>query len=43
MESLEIAPVLRELADDMAQGCPMGKGNKLFDGDWDRKNLHGEY
>ena len=43
MESLEIAPVLRELADDMLQGCPMVKGNKLFDGDWDRKYLHGEY
>ena len=43
VESLEIAPVLRELADDMVQGCPMVKGNKLFDGDWDRKYLHGEY
>ena len=43
VESLELAPVLRELADDMLQGCPMVKGNKLFDGDWDRKYLHGEY
>lgn len=43
VESLEIAPVLRELADDLLQGCPMVKGNKLFDGDWDRKYLHGEY
>lgn len=43
MESLELAPVLRELADDMLQGCPMVKGSKLFDGDWDRKYLHGEY
>ena len=43
VESLEIAPVLRELADDMVQGCPMVRGNKLFDGDWDRKYLHGEY
>lgn len=43
MESLEITAVLQELADDMLQGCPMVKGNKLFDGDWDRKYLHGEY
>lgn len=43
VESLELAPVLRELADDMLQGCPMVKGNKLFDGDWDRRYLHGEY
>ena len=43
MECLEAAPILRELADDLVQGCPMVKGNKLFDGDWDRKYLHGEY
>ena len=43
MECLEPAPVLRELADDLYQGCPMEMGNKLFDGDWDRKYLHGEY
>ena len=30
------------LADYRAQGCPMVRGNKLFDGDWDRKYLHGE-
>lgn len=43
LECLEAAPMLVELADDLAQGCPMVKGNKLFDGDWDRKYLHGEY
>ena len=42
MEGLEIATTLMELADDLIQGCPMVRGNKLFDGDWDRKYLHGE-
>ena len=42
MECLEIAPVLREMADDLVQGCPMERGNRMFDGDWDRKYLHGE-
>ena len=43
LECLEPALMLVELADDLVQGCPMVKGNKLFDGDWDRKYLHGEY
>ena len=43
LEGLEVAPFLRELATDLAQGCPMVRGNRLFDGDWDRKYLHGEY
>ena len=42
MEGLEVAGTLLELADDLIQGCPMVRGNKLFDGDWDRKYLHGE-
>ena len=41
MECLEPAEVLRELADDLYTGCPMEKGNKLFDLDWDYKYLHG--
>ncbi len=41
MDGLEMAPVLRELADDLLQGCPMVKDNLLFDMDWDRKYLHG--
>ena len=41
MECLEPAGILRELADDLFQGCPMEKGNRLFDLDWDRKYLHG--
>ncbi len=41
LECLEPVEVLRELADDLFQGCPMEKGNRLFDGDWDHKYLHG--
>ena len=41
VECLEPAETLRELADDLFQGCPMEMGNKLFDLDWDRKYLHG--
>jgi len=41
MECLEPAGILRELADDMADGCPMERGSRLFDLDWDRKYLHG--
>ena len=33
--------LLRELADDMLQGCPMELGRGLFDDDWDRKYIHG--
>lgn len=41
LEPLETAEVLRELADDMLQGCPMELGNGLFDDDWDQKYIHG--
>ena len=41
MECLEPAELLRELADDLFDGCPMELGNKLFDLDWDHKYLHG--
>jgi len=41
IECLEPAELLRELADDLFDGCPMEMGNKLFDLDWDRKYLHG--
>ena len=40
LESLETTACLKELADDMVQGCPMGWGSSLFDADWDRKYLH---
>jgi ADP-ribosylglycohydrolase len=41
LEPLEPVELLRELADDMLQGCPMELGNGLFDDDWDRKYIHG--
>ncbi len=40
LESLEAAPHLLELSDDLVQGCPMGYGSSLFDDDWDHKYLH---
>lgn len=43
MEGLYIADVLRDLADDLVQGCPMVRGSLLFDGDWESRYLHGEY
>jgi len=42
MESLECVDVLRVLADDLAQGCPLERSARLFDDDWDRKYLHAE-
>lgn len=41
IECLEPAEVLRELADDLYTGCPMERGSKLFDLDWDYKYLRG--
>ena len=41
LEGLEILPVLRTLADDLYQGCPMGRGKGLYDCDWNQKYLHG--
>lgn len=41
IECLEPAEILRELADDLYTGCPMEKGNRLFDLDWDYKYLNG--
>lgn len=41
LEGLEILPVIRTLADDLHQGCPMGPRGGLYDVDWDRKYLHG--
>ncbi len=40
MESLEPLELLRQLADDLVQGCPMDRSSRLFDDDWDRKYLH---
>ena len=43
MDGLYIADALRDLSDDLVQGCPMVRGSLLFDGDWESKYLHGEY
>lgn len=40
LESLESAELLLQIADDLAQGCPMDRLSRLFDDDWDRKYLH---
>lgn len=42
LECLEPADTLRQLADDLAQGCPMERTSRLFDDDWDRKYTHGQ-
>ena len=37
LEQLECAGVLRELAEDMFRGCPMMRGSRVFDIEWDEK------
>ena len=41
LECLEPAETLRTLADDLRQGCPMGKRAMLFDYTWDHKYVQG--
>ena len=41
LDCLEPVDILRQLADDICQGCPMEKGSRLFDDDWHRKYLRG--
>ena len=41
MECLEPAEILQELADDLFHGCPLEKGGRLFDLEWDHKYVHG--
>lgn len=41
LDSLEPTQYLLELADDLFHGCPMDMGSSLYDGDWDRKYVHG--
>lgn len=36
-EQLECESVLRELAEDMYRGCPMMRGSRVFDIEWDEK------
>ena len=42
LECLETVDVLRTLADDLEQGCPLDRSARLFDDDWDRKYVSGE-
>ncbi|MBE6921919.1 MAG: ADP-ribosylglycohydrolase family protein [Ruminococcaceae bacterium] len=41
LECLECQDILRELADDLFQGCPIEKGDVFFDDEWDSKYCHG--
>ena len=41
-EEIECESVLRELAEDMFRGCPMMKGSKVFDIEWDAKYVSPE-
>ena len=41
LDCLEPVDILRQLADDVCQGCPMEKDSRLFDDDWHRKYLRG--
>lgn len=36
-EALECGEVLRELAEDVFRGCPMMRGSRVFDIEWDEK------
>lgn len=42
LECLEPVEALTVLADDLLRGCPMERGSRLFDDDWDRKYVQGE-
>lgn len=41
LECLEPVEILRILADDLLQGCPMERRGGIFDDDWDQKYVHG--
>ncbi len=42
LECLEPVPLLREIADDLLNGCPMDWDSSLFDDDWSQKYIHGQ-
>ena len=42
LECLEPVDALLTLADDLLQGCPMVRGHRMFDDDWDRKYTQGQ-
>ncbi len=41
LDCLEAADSLRELAVDLAQGCPLGRSARFFDDTWDQKYIQG--
>ncbi len=43
LDPLELREVLEEMADDLFQGCPMCKGNRLFDDRWNDKYVQCVY
>lgn len=43
LDGLEITGVLREMADDLTQGCPMVRNQRLYDADWEQKYLNGGF
>lgn len=42
LDEIECGSVLRELAEDMFRGCPMMKGSRVFDVEWDAKYVSPE-
>lgn len=42
IDGIECGSVLRELAEDMFRGCPMMKGSRVFDVEWDAKYVSPE-
>lgn len=43
LDPLELREILEEMADDLFQGCPMCKGNRLFDDRWNDKYVQCVY
>ena len=41
LDCLEPVSILRTLADDLLQGCPMDRRGGIFDDDWNQKYVHG--
>ncbi len=41
LEGLESVQVLAEVAEDLLEGCPMGRGAGFFDDTWDQKYIQG--
>lgn len=43
LEPLELRDILEEMSDDLFQGCPMCRGNRLFDDRWNDKYVQCVY